>query len=181
MATSPPGPAQKLVELLESLPAEDRKQITAWLLGLARGRSTLSLGPPVTATLVTEPSGLPPRLGHTLPAGEESQLVTIRLPTERRLVIRQPGLVEALTLMFEGLWEKAMSVPGLDPLPGVEGASAQRLLLLELAGGAKDEQIARALGMSVRTVRRRVADLMDELGADSRFQAGVEAVRRGWI
>jgi DNA-binding NarL/FixJ family response regulator len=55
------------------------------------------------------------------------------------------------------------------------------LLLLELAGGAKDEQIARALGMSVRTVRRRVADLMDELGADSRFQAGVEAVRRGWI
>ena len=26
-----------------------------------------------------------------------------------------------------------------------------------------------------------VADLMDELGADSRFQAGVEAVRRGWV
>jgi DNA-binding CsgD family transcriptional regulator len=104
-----------------------------------------------------------------------------RLPTERRLVIRQPCLVEALTLMFEGLWEKAMSVPGLDPQPDAEGASDQRLLLLELAGGAKDEQIARALGMSVRTVRRRVADLMDELGADSRFQAGVEAVRRGWI
>ena len=103
------------------------------------------------------------------------------LPTERRLVIRQPGLVEALTLMFEGLWEKAMSVPGLDAQPDVEGASDQRLLLLELAGGAKDEQIARALGMSVRTVRRRMADLMDELGADSRFQAGVEAVRRGWI
>ena len=103
------------------------------------------------------------------------------MPTERRLVIRQPGLVEALTLMFEGLWEKAMSVPGLDPQPDAEGASDQRLLLLEMAGGAKDEQIARVLGMSVRTVRRRVADLMDELGADSRFQAGVEAVRRGWI
>ena len=102
-------------------------------------------------------------------------------PTERRLVIRQPALVEALTVMFEGLWEKAMSVPGLDTKPDAEGASDQRLLLLELAGGAKDEQIARALGMSVRTVRRRVADVMDELGADSRFQAGVEAVRRGWI
>jgi DNA-binding CsgD family transcriptional regulator len=103
------------------------------------------------------------------------------LPTERRLVIRQPALVEALTLMFEGLWEKAMSVPGLDAQPDAEGVSDQRLLLLQLAGGAKDEQIARTLGMSVRTVRRRVADLMDELGADSRFQAGVEAVRRGWI
>ena len=103
------------------------------------------------------------------------------VPTERRLVIRQPGLVEALTLMFEGLWEKAMSVPGLDAQPYADGASDRRLLVAELAAGAKDEQIARALGLSVRTVRRRVADLMDELGADSRFQAGVEAVRRGWI
>ena len=74
-----------------------------------------------------------------------------------------------------------MPVPGLDGQPYDEGASDQRLLLGQLAGGAKDEQIARALGLSVRTVRRRVADLLDELGADSRFQAGVEAVRRGWM
>ena len=57
----------------------------------------------------------------------------------------------------------------------------RRLLLEQLARGAKDEQIARTLGLSLRTVRRRVADLMDDLGAGSRFQAGVEAVRRGWI
>ena len=37
------------------------------------------------------------------------------------------------------------------------------------------------LGVSLRTVRRRVADLMSELGAESRFQAGVEASKRGWI
>ena len=47
--------------------------------------------------------------------------------------------------------------------------------------GAKDEQIARTLGLSLRTVRRRVADLMIELGVDTRFQAGVEAARRGWL
>jgi DNA-binding NarL/FixJ family response regulator len=35
--------------------------------------------------------------------------------------------------------------------------------------------------MSLRTVRRRVAEVMAELGADSRFQAGVEATRRGWL
>ena len=57
----------------------------------------------------------------------------------------------------------------------------RRFLLRLLATGQKDEQIARALGMSLRTVRRRIADLMTELGADSRFQAGVEAVRRGWV
>ena len=43
------------------------------------------------------------------------------------------------------------------------------------------KQIARTLGISLRTTRRRVAALMAELGADSRFQAGVEAVRRGWL
>jgi len=74
-----------------------------------------------------------------------------------------------------------MAVPGLDGQRYTEGVTDQRLLLGQLAGGAKDEQIARALGLSVRTVRRRVAELLEELGADSRFQAGVEAVRRGWI
>lgn len=100
---------------------------------------------------------------------------------DRRLVLRQPSMVSALALMFEGLWEKAMPVPGLDSHREPNGASAQRLLLTQLAGGAKDEQIARALDLSVRTVRRRVSDLMDELGANSRFHAGVEAVRRGWL
>jgi DNA-binding NarL/FixJ family response regulator len=50
-----------------------------------------------------------------------------------------------------------------------------------LAAGAKDEQIARALGVSLRTVRRRVAALLADLGVRSRFQAGVEAMRRGWV
>jgi DNA-binding Lrp family transcriptional regulator len=99
----------------------------------------------------------------------------------RRLVLRHHSMVAALTLMFEGLWEKAMAVPGLDGQRSDDGAGGQRLLLSQLTGGAKDEQIARALGVSVRTVRRRVADLLAELGAGSRFQAGVEAVRRGWV
>jgi DNA-binding NarL/FixJ family response regulator len=47
--------------------------------------------------------------------------------------------------------------------------------------GATDEVIARKLGIGLRTVRRRIASLMTELGVDTRFQAGVEAVRRGWL
>ena len=57
----------------------------------------------------------------------------------------------------------------------------RRFLLQQLAAGAKDEQIARSLGVSLRTVRRRVSEPVDELGVENRFQAGVEAVRRGWI
>ena len=99
------------------------------------------------------------------------------------LVVRQRALVDSLIWLFESLWERALVVPGLpgdgDTVSADEGA--RRLLLEQLARGAKDEQIARTLGLSLRTVRRRVADLMDDLGAGSRFQAGVEAVRRGWI
>jgi DNA-binding CsgD family transcriptional regulator/sugar-specific transcriptional regulator TrmB len=97
-----------------------------------------------------------------------------------RLLLRQPALVAALTLWFDALWDRAMPVPGLDSPQG-EGLSDQRTMLEQLVGGAKDEQIARALGLSVRTVRRRVADLLEDLGAHSRFQAGVEATRRGWL
>ena len=49
------------------------------------------------------------------------------------------------------------------------------------AQGLSDEGIARHLGLSVRTVRARFADAMAELGAQSRFHAGVEAARRGWL
>ena len=115
--------------------------------------------------------------------GSSAALITeeFGVPTGRRLVIRHDSLIGSLTLLFECLWERAMAVPGLDGQRYDEGASDRRLLLGQLAGGAKDEQIARALGLSVRTVRRRVAELLDELEAESRFQAGVEAVRRGWM
>lgn len=93
-------------------------------------------------------------------------------------VVRQRGVVEAMTLWFELLWERA-AVPDLELRePRVD---LRQFLLEQLAAGAHDEQIARKLGISLRTVRRRVAALMTELGADSRFQAGVEAARRGWI
>ena len=95
---------------------------------------------------------------------------------EPRLLVRQPAIVGALTMLFERFWEQATALPDLDsrrPRVDIRGS-----LLRQLAAGAKDEQIARTLGLSLRTVRRRVADLMIELGADTRFQAGVEAASR---
>ncbi|GAA1775507.1 hypothetical protein GCM10009795_021860 [Nocardioides hankookensis] len=93
-------------------------------------------------------------------------------------VVRLPGVVEAMGSWFEELWGRA-AVPALDDAePRLD---LRQFLLEQLAAGAHDEQIARKLGISLRTVRRRVAALMSELGADSRFQAGVEAARRGWL
>jgi DNA-binding NarL/FixJ family response regulator len=41
--------------------------------------------------------------------------------------------------------------------------------------------IARQLRLSRRTVTRRIAALLDRLGATTRFQAGVQAATRGWL
>ena len=54
-------------------------------------------------------------------------------------------------------------------------------ILTLLAAGASDATIARQSGISQRTVERRVRALMDQLGAGTRFQAGVQAARRGWL
>lgn len=94
-----------------------------------------------------------------------------------RLLVRQGALVGALTLLFELYWQRAVPVSELSGPRGTE----RTFLLRQLQAGAKDEQIARTMGISLRTVRRRVAELMIELGADTRFQAGTEAARRGWL
>lgn len=98
---------------------------------------------------------------------------------EPRVHIRQRSVVAALTCWFEALWSNATPVPALDT--GEARPDLRRFLLEQLVAGAQDEVIARKLGISLRTVRRRIAALMTELGVDTRFQAGVEAVRRGWI
>ncbi len=96
-----------------------------------------------------------------------------------RVHVRQRSVVAALTLWFELLWSRAAPVPDLES--GHGRPDGRQFLLEQLMAGATDELIARRLGISLRTVRRRVAELMTDLGVDTRFQAGVEAVRRGWL
>jgi hypothetical protein len=92
------------------------------------------------------------------------------------VLIRMPMLVAAFTAVFDDAWAGGMAVPDED----IEQDAAARLLSL-LASGFKDEAIARYQGVGVRTVRRRVAELMDELSVHSRFQLGVVAERRGLL
>lgn len=54
-------------------------------------------------------------------------------------------------------------------------------LIKMLAQGHKDEACARNLDVSVRTVRRMVADLTERVGAGSRFEPAILAARGGWI
>lgn len=92
------------------------------------------------------------------------------------VIIRDPMLIAAFTAMFDYAWDAALPMPGVR----LDRAEDQQLLTL-LASGFKDEAIARYLGWGLRTVRRRVAKVMAELGADTRFQLGVAAQRRGLL
>jgi len=92
------------------------------------------------------------------------------------IVMRNPMLIAAFTTMFDYAWDLA------HPMPGARrDISQDRQLLVLLASGVKDEAIARYLGWGLRTVRRRVAKLMDDLGAQTRFQLGAAAQSRGLL
>jgi DNA-binding CsgD family transcriptional regulator len=97
-------------------------------------------------------------------------------------VVREPNVIAWVVATFEQLWAEAA------PLEDVINKQSQddteidhtRAAILRLmAEGEKDEAISRRLSISVRTCRRHIADYMAQVGATSRFQAGVIAARSG--
>ncbi|GAA3392700.1 helix-turn-helix domain-containing protein [Streptomyces roseoviridis] len=99
------------------------------------------------------------------------------------ILARGRALVRSYLGLFEHCWHTAVPYgSGASAERGGDGLSEhQRAALRMLATGMKDEKIARNLGVSLRTVSRMLSELMQELGAASRFEAGVRAVRMGWL
>lgn len=91
------------------------------------------------------------------------------------------GAVAVVTALFDSVWQAAAPL-GSPPVRDGEGLTdAERQLLRLLAAGATDEIAARRLGVSLRTERRMLENLTERLGARSRFEAGVNAAKRGWL
>ncbi|MBP0460437.1 helix-turn-helix domain-containing protein [Streptomyces montanisoli] len=96
-------------------------------------------------------------------------------------VIPEPGAVAAFTALYEAVWETAVPL-GEPPQHGLEDVgSRHRELLRLLARGCTDEAAARRLGVSLRTERRLISELMATMEARSRFQLGQRAVERGYL
>lgn len=93
------------------------------------------------------------------------------------LVVHPCALLDALRALFELLWQQAVPVFEAGGGPSAEHGT----LLTALAAGLKDDAVARQLGTSTRTVRRRIVELTETLHARTRFQAGVLAERRGLL
>lgn len=100
--------------------------------------------------------------------------------TRGAVLIRSGAILNLLTHLFDLYWRQARPLAAA-PGEGDELTSLESTVLRLMAAGNLDEVIARHIGVSVRTTRRIVSDLTNRLGATSRFQAGVEAVNRGWI
>ncbi|HZG03646.1 MAG TPA: helix-turn-helix transcriptional regulator [Streptomyces sp.] len=103
--------------------------------------------------------------------------------TAGAILARGPALVRSYLAVYEYCWHTSSAFGEEENAErGGDGLTEQqRAALRMLATGMKDEKIARNLGVSLRTVSRLLSEVMQELGASSRFEAGVKATRLGWL
>jgi len=99
------------------------------------------------------------------------------------LVLHQPSVVAALQALFEIIWAAANPLgQPQSKTTDTHGLSADDWAVLEfLVLGRTTEELAKEMGISVRTARRMIESLMKRLNARSPFEGGYQAVKRGWV
>ncbi|MET9951468.1 helix-turn-helix transcriptional regulator [Streptomyces sp. NPDC006339] len=184
-----PGGAQSQRSLDASRPLDEEAMARGVHLRAVYQDSARNDGPTLAyAQWTTERGGLvrtspvlPPRM---LIFDRRVALVPIDPENSRlgALCTSSSGIVASLVSLFEQTWETAVPL-GADhrqrPDDGI--TAGDRELLRLLASGLTDEGAGKRLGISVRTVRRQMAALMERLNATSRFEAGLKAAQRGWL
>ncbi|MGJ0156999.1 LuxR C-terminal-related transcriptional regulator [Streptomyces sp. CH8.1] len=93
-------------------------------------------------------------------------------------IVREPTLVAFLCSVFEYLWDGASPYVVESQRSPASSDELKWSIIRLMTKGYKDEMVARRLGMSVRTCRRHIAEITEELEATSRFQAGYNAARQ---
>ncbi|WP_329104142.1 helix-turn-helix domain-containing protein [Micromonospora sp. NBC_01699] len=118
-------------------------------------------------------------------------------------LIRRSELLDALLALFESHWDRASPIRwdgefgnpggGLGAIPGTGPGvvttetgddkldESERFLLSLFVAGFPDKSIASQLGISRRTVQRRLERLMLLAGVDTRTGLAFQAARRGWL
>jgi predicted transcriptional regulator len=121
----------------------------------------------------------------------DDALAMLPLAAERNtapesVLVHAGGLLSALSAYFEIAWERAYPIfPNragddlVEMRPGDIDELDGQILALLLAG-MTDQALAGQLGLSLRTVQRRIRVLMDKAGVDTRIQLGWHAGRAGW-
>ncbi|MFC6022028.1 TrmB family transcriptional regulator [Plantactinospora solaniradicis] len=103
-------------------------------------------------------------------------------------LIRRSELLDALLALFESHWDRATPIRWDADHGGLSDAAAdgalddgERFLLSLFVAGFPDKSIASQLGVSRRTVQRRLERLMAVAAVDTRTGLAFQAARRGWL
>ncbi|MEV6327883.1 helix-turn-helix transcriptional regulator [Streptomyces sp. NPDC051909] len=91
------------------------------------------------------------------------------------------GYITGLIALFERLCESMTPLDAPGACDGDQPTPLEKELLRLMGQGLTDEAVCKKLGLGLRTARRSIADIMERLGARSRFEAGAKAVERGWL
>ncbi|MFF2325843.1 MULTISPECIES: LuxR C-terminal-related transcriptional regulator [unclassified Streptomyces] len=88
------------------------------------------------------------------------------------VVVQERSIIDFLYSCFEHVWATAKEFDTRKVEIDVIGGEMKKEIVKMLISGAKDEAIARRLGVSVRTCRKHIGQVMQMFGATSRFQFG---------
>lgn len=174
---------------LDSL--ESRKLAEGVQYQVLYDRSALALPPQLDITTKLVAQGEQARVIHVAPTklimvDNEIALMPLTVSentVESAVVVRSSAMLAALGRIFEDMWRFAAPLTAAQDLPGQEmqPTEEERWILSLLASGATDDTIGRLMGFSARTAHRRVRELIARLGVETRFQAGMQAVKLGWL
>jgi hypothetical protein len=144
-------------------PGFDADRLAELSLFAKKGEQSRTSPVPMKLIIIDSHVALIPSMRSYAPGHELSASVVTHAP-----------LVEALQWLFEAVWEAA--VPIVSTFRGEPDPRRQMLISL-LMTGSTDSAIANTLNINVRSVRRWISDLMDELGVTTRLQLGAALVR----
>ena len=144
-------------------PGFDADRLAELALFAGRGEQSRTAPVPMKMFLIDRQVALIPSMRSYTPGHEL-----------RASIVRHPQLLEALQWLFEAVWDT--SVPIITS--GFSDTDPRRQMLISLLmTGSTDSAIASQLGINVRSVRRWISELMDELGVTTRLQLGAALVR----
>jgi sugar-specific transcriptional regulator TrmB/DNA-binding CsgD family transcriptional regulator len=145
-------------------PGFDADRLAELALFAAKGEKSRTAPVPMKLILVDSQVALIPSMRSYSPGHEVRASIT-----------RHPMLVEALQWLFETVWDT--SVPIITAGYTENNDPRRQMLISLLMTGTTDNAIASQLGINVRSVRRWISELMDELGVSTRLQLGAALVR----
>ncbi len=154
-------------------------------------RTALAVAPQLDVTARLVALGEQARVVHLAPTKMllvDNEVALLPLTTgphsvDSAVVVRNSALLAAVSRVFDDLWRFAapFTATAEQPPSGDRPTEEERWILSLLASGSTDDAIGRMMGFSARTAHRRVRELVGRLGVETRFQAGVQAVKLGWL